>query len=136
MSNSKAAGLSAVAVLALAGCGSGKHFANLPRPASPIDVNGAVNGARVVVSPSSFGAGLVNVTVANETGGTLQVSLVDKAGHVEGQTGPINPGDPGTFKTDLSPGTYLLKTDQNSIIPATLAVGAARPSAQNQLLQP
>src|SRR5205807_10190666 len=49
------------AALLLAGCGSGSHYANNPRPPSPITITAAISGNRVGVSPTRFGAGRITL---------------------------------------------------------------------------
>jgi hypothetical protein len=138
MLNRKASALAAIAgVLVLAGCGSGKHFVNDPRPPSLLIITVAIDNGRVLVSPARIGAGPVKLTMANETQASQQVTVAsDQPGVLQEHAGPINPGNTASLKADLTSGTYSVKVDGSSIQAATIAVGAKRPSAQNQLLQP
>jgi hypothetical protein len=130
-----AAGVASVVLLALlAGCGSGTNYPNDPRPPALITVSAAVNDGHVVVSPNRFGAGPVNVVVANETTNSQLVTL--ESATFNEKTGPINPSDTASFEANLGSGRYRLTTSDPSIAPATILVGPSRPSAQNQLLQP
>jgi len=128
---------SAVAV----GCGEEDDYANNPRPPEPIVVSASINEGKVSVSPRRFGAGPITLIVANETQRAQEITLqTDEVGGsepgIEQRTGPINPGDTASLKADLREGTYRVAVDGDDIAPAALNVGAERPSAQNQLLQP
>lgn len=138
MLNRKAVALAgAGALMVLAGCGSTKHYANNPRPAELLNLTAAIADGRVVVSPNKIGAGPVNVTVANETGASQQISITtaDGTGKLL-QTGPINPGTTASVKADIQPGTYSVSTQDSTIRGATISVGAQRSSTQNVLLEP
>lgn len=142
------AGLAAAvcAALALAGCGGEDDYANEPRPPAPIVVTATITPDGVAVSPSEFGAGPVNLIVANQTEASQQVTFEaverfaesDEPGRaaLSQTTGPINPRDTATLKVDLVRGTYALRAGQGTIDAAEITVGASRPSAQNELLQP
>ena len=132
--------LTGVAALGLSGCGSDDDYANEPRPPAPIVVTATITPDGVAVSPSEFGAGPINLIVANQTEGAQQVTF-ETAGEEGGTglsqtTGPISPRDTATLKADLAQGTYALRAGESSITPAEIEVGASRPSAQNELLQP
>jgi hypothetical protein len=135
-----AIGAGCIAVAALPGCGSdNKDYKNSPRPAVPIIVTAAINRDQVALSPKVVGAGPISLIVANETGAAQQVTLesegLDKKG-LKQETGPINPTETATLKADIEQGTYSVHVAGDGIRPATLRVGAKRPSAQNDLLQP
>ena len=138
MGNRKALGLAAAgAVVLLAGCGSGKHYANLPRPPVLLNISAAVADGRVVVSPTRIGAGPINFTVANETLASQQIAITSADGSSRLlQTGPINPGATASVKADISPGSYSVSTQDSTIRGAVIVVGPQRPSSQNVLLQP
>jgi hypothetical protein len=140
----------AAALLAVAGCGSSGSFANKPRPATPVNLTVYINNERVSLSPASVGAGEVVFIVTNQA--TRAESLiVHPAGNPAqplASTGPINPQATGQVAVDFSqPGQYSLSTtggsgteaavaERRAIQPASLRVGAPRPSSSNQLLQP
>ncbi len=135
------AAASALASAVGVGCGDEDDYANEPRPPAPIVVSAAVTDSRISVSPKQFGAGPVNLIVTNQTERAQEITLeTDEIGGsepgIQQRTGPINPGDTATLKADLKSGTYRVATDSDSIKPAALDVGAERPSAQNELLQP
>ena len=138
MGNSKPLALAAAgAVVLLAGCGSGKHYANLPRPPQLLNISAAVADGRVVVSPTKIGAGPVNFTVANETMASQQLTVTSADGSSKLlQTGPINPGATASVKADISPGSYSVSTQDSTIRGAVIVVGPQRSSTQNVLLQP
>jgi hypothetical protein len=123
----------------VAGCGNSSDYTNKPRPAAPIVVTASISKQAVSVSPKKFGAGPITLIVTNQTSASQQLTLEIDSGEAgfKGRTGPINPRDTGELKADLgTPGTYSVHVDGGSIKAARLTVGAHRPSAQNDLLQP
>jgi hypothetical protein len=131
----------ALAALAAAGCGGGTERRNEDRPAAPITITASVAPDRISVSPGRFGAGPVRLLVVNQTGAAQQVTLQSALDPGQGpgirqQTAPINPQDTATLAADVRPGRYTLSVRGGAIRRATLGVGADRPSAQNELLQP
>ena len=139
----RAKALIAVSVLTgtLAACGEEDDYANNPRPPSPVVVSAAVTDSRVSVSPRRLGAGPVDLIVTNQTERAQEITLeTDEIGGsspgIQQRTGPINPGDTASLKANLERGSYRLAVDGQNIRAAALDVGEARPSAQNELLQP
>ncbi len=143
--------LLAVTVAVLAGCGSGGgHFANLPRPASPVNVTVYINDQRVSISPTSVGAGPVVFLVSNQASEAESLNILPagvSAGQALADTGPISPQATASVTVDLKGGSYSVATGptgstqaaQNTpsgIAPATLHIGKARPSASGQLMNP
>jgi hypothetical protein len=128
----------AAAVLAIGGCGSEDDYKNELRPPAPINVTAYVSAQKVSVSPASFGAGPIVMIVTNQSNSSQDVTITSEpeTASFTQSTGPINPGDTGQIKLDVAQGTYVIKTGDDSIRPATLVVGAQRRSAQNELLQP
>jgi hypothetical protein len=143
-------GFLAASVIALAGCGSGATFKNLPRPPTPVDLTVYINNSRVSISPSSVGAGPVNFIVTNQSDKTQTLSIKDGAsGKPTGAgTGPINPQGTTQVTVNLNKaGDYLVATgpagkteaqlaEPTTIQPAPLHIGAPRQNADNVLLQP
>jgi len=127
------------AALGAAGCGSSTSYKNDPRPPSPIVVSASIGKSGVSVSPAKIGAGPISLLVVNQTDTSQRVTLerteVDKTAFQQ-QTSPINPHGTASLKADLDEGTYTVKVDGGAIKAAKVEVGAARPSAQNDLLQP
>jgi hypothetical protein len=137
--------------VAVAGCGSGKQFANNPRPPSPVDLTVYINDSRVSVSPTSLGAGPINFIVTNQSMHSESLEIQSAGGASTSSpladTGPINPQATATVTVDLKPGDYLVATGSRggtqassvsakSIQPAPLHLGSERASAKNLLLQP
>ena len=123
-----------LAVVALAGCGS-EDFANEPRPPAPIEVSALVTDGAIEVGPQEIGAGIVNVTVSNQTDEATGLAF---EGPTEAETRTVPPGGVLTAKLELDEGDYqVAATGQESRAKTTrLAVGAKRPSSQNELLLP
>jgi hypothetical protein len=131
----------AVATVALAGCGAGASYRNDPRPPSPIVLTASISDQRVSVSPRAFGAGPISLVVVNQTRTAQRVTLesADKAGEGPGlrqETAPISPRDTATLKAEVKPGRYTVHVRGEDILAAALRVGPQRASAQNDLLQP
>jgi hypothetical protein len=139
--------LAAMTVL-VAGCGSSSHFANQPRPASPIALTVYVNNDRVSISPTSAGAGQVVFIVTNQASNAESVTVHHQGNSTRlATTGPINPQATAQVTVDLKSGDYLVATSSGGaseaalatgpkIQPAALHIGPPRPSSSNQLLQP
>jgi hypothetical protein len=126
----------AVAGLGVAGCGE-EDFANEPRPAAPIVVTAKVGSDEVLVSPDKFGAGLVNITVSNQSDDPVRLTLVGPkpADNVQGDD--IPPLGVGNLKASLSEGDYEVNAGERSDAePATLRVGPPRQSSSDELLLP
>jgi hypothetical protein len=132
----KPIGVATVAALAtgvIAGCGADDH-PNDPRPASSIEVTAKVDNEKVDVSPDEFGAGLVVMTISNQSQDPVQIGV---EGPTAGESGAIQPGGVGSFKFDFEQGDYEVSPgDDSDARPALLAVGPDRASSQNELLQP
>jgi len=139
-----------VTALAVSGCGGGSHFANKPRPATPVNLTVYVSDNRVSVSPDSVGAGQIVFIVTNQASKTESLSI-----HPAGEpnrslatTGPINPQATAQVTVDLhEPGDYTIAAGKTSgtqaqlanpsdIHPGQLHIGQPRASASNALLQP
>lgn len=136
----------------LAGCGSGGngHFANNPRPPSPINLTVYINDHRVSLSPTSAGAGPVVFIVTNQASRAESVTILpagSDAGQPLADTGPISPQATASVKVNLSTGAYTVSTTSSGstqaataatppIQPALLHIGAQRPSSSGQLLIP
>jgi hypothetical protein len=139
-----AAACALVSALALTACGSSDHqYANAERPPTPIVISAAIDNQRVSISPKRFGAGPITLVISNQSSATQQVTLetadsADSAGPGEKavETGPINPRETASVKAVVKPGTYELHTAGDDVRSVKLSIGAQRPSAQNDLLQP
>ena len=119
--------------LLLSACGE-DDFPNEQRPPSPIELTAAIDEKSVSVSPGAIGAGLVNVTISNQTDEPTRLTL---EGPTSETSGEIPPGATGAIKAALEEGDYEAAAGAEvDIKPATLEVGPTRPSSQNELLQP
>jgi hypothetical protein len=125
--------LAVVALLALGGCGR-DDFKNDPRPPVPLEATVEITDSKVQVSPASFGAGLVNFTIANNSSGDAVFALTGKT---DATSEPIPANGNTTFKVPMQTGTYEAGVyRKDSIKKARIAVGGERASAQNDLLLP
>ena len=123
----------AAAPLLLGACGE-DDFPNNPRPPSPVELTAAIDERSVSVSPTSVGAGLVNVTVSNQTGEPTRLTL---EGPTSASTNEIPPGGTGSIKANLQEGEYEATAGSEvDVRPARINVGPERPTSQNELLQP
>ena len=130
----------ALTALAVSGCGATSSGATTPRPAAPVNLTVYIDNSSVSVSPASVGAGPVTFIITNQASQTesLAVQHASSSGSPLANTGPINPQATAQVTVNFSsPGSYSLSTDGGSgTRPATLHVGPARASSDNQLLQP
>jgi hypothetical protein len=126
-------------VIALAGCGGGKDFANDPRPPETLELTGVITKEQVTISPRKVGAGPVTITVSNQSGAKRTLTL-DGNG-IQESVGPINPLDTAKLQKTLKPGRYTVKAGSEAatateIKPATLVIGKERASASDKVLLP
>ncbi len=125
--------LAALALGALAGCGS-SSFANKPRAPIPIEVSARITNRGVAVSPDRFGAGLVNFTVANLSDSPSPFAV---RGPVRATSEQMEPSAVTTLKVTMKPGSYrAVASGVTGAKAAPIRVGPARRSAQNRLLLP
>jgi hypothetical protein len=136
-------GATVVAPFVLLGCGGeDQKHANVDRPPAPILVTAYVSKDKVSISPGSFGAGPVRLVVTNHTDRSQQVTLEtsddpgSSAAGVRQETGPINPRDTATIQADMRQGAYSVHVSGGDIRPGRIAVGASRPSSQQDLMLP
>ena len=122
--------------LAAASCGEDERHANRERPAATVDLTAAILDDGVHVSPRRVGAGPIRVLVSNQTGDAQALTFATggKAAGVTRTTAPIAPQGATTLEVDVTEGSY--EVSAGDLRPAAVTVGAARPSAQNQLLLP
>ena len=80
------------------------------------------------------GAGLVSITVSNQSADPATLTL---SGPNDITTGQIQPGDTASVKGELGEGEYDVSAGDESVARGgTLTVGPERPSSQNDLLLP
>jgi hypothetical protein len=121
-----------LAALAVAGCGR-DDFENEPRPAVPAEITVEVGDDGVVVSPRSFGAGLVNFTIANLTKNPTTLAII---GPTEAESDEIPAGGNTILKAEMRSGEYEASADDAEVRPFSFTVGPDRESGQNDLLLP
>jgi hypothetical protein len=134
-------GATAIAVPLIAGCGDDSTHANKDRPPSPIVISASIFKDKVSVSPTSFGAGPINLVVTNQTDRSQQIMLesADEPGAEPGirqETGPINPRDTASLAANVREGSYVVHVKGSDIAAAELEVGEERESAQQDLMLP
>lgn len=156
-----------VAGVVVGGCGGGGgHFANHPRPPSPVNLTVYISDQRVSVSPTSVGAGPIVFVVTNQASKSeslvilpagLAASVVqsDITSCQSGQppagvtcTAPISPQATAQVTVNFTgpvdyavvasgPGaTEAAAAVPSRIQPALLHIGKERPSSSGQLLTP
>lgn len=135
MRRSFLAGLVTLAAAGAVGCGAEYH-PNDPRPPAGVEISGKIDNHRVVVAPSSIGAGLAQITFSNQSDEAVTLDLFDGTGQQAGTTNEIAAGGVGNVQINLKRGDYEIAPDVGTIASGTLAVGPERPSAQNDLLLP
>jgi hypothetical protein len=129
--------LALAAALGIAGCGDEDHV-NHDRPPASINVTAAIADGGIHVSPRRFGAGPIRLIVSNQTAAPQELTFEtggDGSGITQ-TTAPISPEGTATLEVDAAEGDYVISTGERRIRPTAVAVGAPRPSAQNELLQP
>jgi hypothetical protein len=130
------------AAVVLGACGEDADVATRERPPAPIVVTANVAKDKVSVSPARFGAGPISLIVTNQTDRSQQVTLetvIEPGAGTSGirqNTGPINPRDTAQLDADVPQGTYAVRVGIEGVRPATIDVGEARPSAQQNLMLP
>lgn len=125
----------ALGALAFASCGQQQDYANDPRPPTVLSVDAAVTAKRIDLSPSRVGSGPLNLTIANLSSRSLDVTLESQdSGGRPDSSGPINPGGTAHITVDVTEGTY--RVSAQGVGSTTLQVGPRRPSAQNDLQLP
>lgn len=141
-------GILAVSAAVAAGCGGGKHFANEPRPPTPLNLTVYINDSRILVSPTAIGAGPVMFIVTNQASQAESLTVQPASGGAAlATTAPINPQATSEVQVNFTPGTYTVGTNgaggsdasQASPTPiqsASLFVGPQRQNSNGALLQP
>jgi len=138
MRGARSALLLAGAAAAIAGCGQ-EDFENRPRPPAPKVLTGVIQDRGVTVSPSTEGAGSLEITISNQTDEAHTVTLEGET--VEETVGPIQPQGTGTIQKTLKPGTYEVRAGSpvattQEIPPAQLTIDRSRDDSNDRLLLP
>jgi hypothetical protein len=133
--------LALAGLLAVSACGEREQHANRERPAAPINVTAAIIDGHINVSPRRFGAGPIRMFVTNQTSTSQTITFAtDEVGGDEPgltrTTAPIKPAATATLRADVRAGDYRVSAADDQIQPVAVKVGAPRPSAQGELLQP
>ncbi len=131
-----------MATLALvSGCGASEGYDNEARAPLPINVTATISGERISASPVRFGAGPIVLVVTNQTDEPQTVTIEtdefdgDQAG-TRRSTAPIGARDTASLPVQVRRGRYVVRTGDDRIGPARLAVGPPRPSGQDSLPLP
>jgi hypothetical protein len=86
-----------------------------------------------VVVPDAVGAGLVNMTISNQSADDVQLAF---DGPTNAQSPEIPAGGVGSVQFQLETGDYTVEPSISTINPTRMAVGEERPGSQNILLLP
>lgn len=121
-----------LAALIVAGCGR-DDFENDPRPPVPAEITVKIGDGGVTVSPSQFGAGLVNFTIANFED---EPAVFQIEGPVDAVSDEIPGNGTQNIKVELDTGDYEASADGVDARPFAFTVGEERESGQNDLLLP
>jgi len=129
-----AAAVGCALIAGISGCGE-DDFENNPRPPSPVELTAAIDQNSVTIAPTDPNAGLVVITISNQTEESTQ--LVLEGPEETTSSGEIPPRGTGSIKTELVQGEYEATAgDDVTIEPTELVVGPPGPSSQNDLLLP
>ena len=129
-----AAGVGLALVVGVSACGE-DDFENDPRPPSPVELTAAIDKNGVSIAPSDPAAGLVVVTISNQTEEATRL-ILDGPGDDDPASGDIPPRGTASIKAALVEGEYQATTGDETIEPAPITVGPPGPSSQNDLLLP
>jgi hypothetical protein len=128
-----AAALLVVAAVVAAGCGA-EDVPNDPRPPAPIELSVKVDNHNVEVVPDVFGAGLVTVTISNQSSDDVELNFNGPKDDIP--TDLIPAGGIRNAQFELGTGNYTVETSISTIVPGHIIVGPERPSASNDLQLP
>ena len=133
--------LALAGLLGLPACGDDEDHVNGARPPASINVTAAIVDGRITVSPRSFGAGPIRLLVTNQTSSPRAITFeTDEVGGdspgLRQKSSAIDPSGTATLEVDVREGRYAISVSGSGVKPAAVAVGARRPSAQDELLQP
>lgn len=121
-----------MAAAVAAGCGAESH-PNEPPPPVPISLSAKVDDRNVVVVPDGVGAGLVQMTISNQSDDDVQLAF---SGPTEARSPKIPAGGVGSLQFQVETGDYTVEPSVSTIAPAEMVVGRERPSSKNILQLP
>jgi hypothetical protein len=117
------------------GCGENEERTSNLRPPTPINISVKIGEEEISASPTSFGAGPIVLIASNQS--TASHILTIEGPQLKQSVGPISPQDTATLKVTVAQGEHTISSEgSENVEPATVTVGAKRPSAQNKLQQP
>lgn len=129
------AGVGLALSLSVSACGE-DDFENDPRPPAPVELTAAIDKNAVSIAPSDPSAGIVVITISNQTDEVTQL-ILDGPGEEDPASGDIEPLGTGTIKAALEEGEYeVIAGNSETIEAAPLTVGPPGESSQNDLLLP
>jgi hypothetical protein len=128
----------AIAAAIVAGCGE-DDFKNEARAPIREALTGVIQDDKVTVSPSTIGAGPVEITISNQTKAVHTVTLEGES--IVERQGPVAPGDTLTIQKTLDQGSYEVRAGSRKAVPkeirpAVLRIGKERQNSNNDLLLP
>jgi hypothetical protein len=121
-----------VAAAIAAGCGAESH-PNDPPPPVPVTLSAKVDNRNVVVVPDALGAGLVQMTISNQSDDDVRLAF---DGPTSARSPEIPAGGVGSVQFELETGDYTVEPSVSTIASTEMAVGRPRPSSQNILQLP
>lgn len=130
-----------IALVVLAGCGSGEPRENLPRPPVPVLMTASVDDRVVRVSPRTTGAGPITLVVTNQSSEPQTITFeTDELGGESGgrraSSPQIPPRGTGRLTIDARTGVYAVRASDEQIEAARVRIGPQRPSGQDRVLLP
>jgi hypothetical protein len=121
-----------VAAVAAAGCGA-EEFPNEPPPPAPVELSAKVDDHNVVVVPDDVGAGLLTMTISNQSDDDVQLNF---DGPTNAQSPEIPAGGVGSLQFQAETGDYLVEPSVATIGSTRMVIGPERKSSKNILLLP
>lgn len=130
--------LLATAGTTAAGCGSGGHFKDAPRPPTPVQLTGVITANRLTVSPNRIGAGPIRLIISNQTQQAHTITLSGSGGSEKSTVGPVNPLDTATIQQNLVRGKYTVQAGSSKAVAkepksAIVSVGPPRKDSSDQV---
>ena len=121
-----------IAAIVAAGCGSESH-PNEPPPPAPLELSARIDDRGVTVVPDAVGAGLVNMTISNQSADEVQLAF---DGPTSARSPEIPAGGVGSVQFQLETGDYVVEPSVPTIGTTEMVVGRERESSKDILLLP